>query len=56
MSKQKQVKNALKTHKRPFEFKTKPTVLAVMMHEARQNWEELCAKDFSQYDCPEDNQ
>lgn len=39
-----------------FPFKTQLRALDVAVFNATKNWAELSAKDFSQYDCPEDNQ
>lgn len=52
----KQQKTKLHGNNKIFPFQTQLRALDVAMFNVGKQWDELSAKDFSQYDCPEDNQ
>ena len=52
----KKTKPKLHGNNQIFPFKTQLRALDVAMFNATKQWEELSAKDFSQYDCVEDTQ
>lgn len=56
MSRKKLSKPKLHGQNRILPVKTQLNPLALAMYTAKQKWFELAALDFSQYDCPEDNQ